>query len=135
VRALSLSLSRSLALSLSLSLALPRSLSLRGTVESLLDSASYGARWVLLSPAPAAAAGVVAGSRARHPDPNFQFGRWLFTVRARQFGPDGCGPVTATGNRDGKEILSSSMSGPMSERAPDLKVEAEGRAESTTVLV
>jgi hypothetical protein len=38
---------------------------LRGTADSLLDSASYrdGARWVLLSPAPAA--GVVAGSRAR----------------------------------------------------------------------
>ena len=33
--------------------------------DSLLDSTSYGARWVLLSPAPAA--GVVAGSRARRP--------------------------------------------------------------------
>jgi hypothetical protein len=40
---------------------------LRGTADSLLDSASYGARWVLLSPAPAA--GVVAGSRARRPRP------------------------------------------------------------------
>jgi hypothetical protein len=41
--------------------------------------------------------------------------------------------VTATGNRDIKEIRS--MFGPMSERAPDITVEAEGRAESTTVLV
>jgi hypothetical protein len=48
-------------------------------------------------------------------------------------GPDGCGPVTATGNRDSKEIRS--MSGPMSERAPDITVEADGRADSTTVLV
>jgi hypothetical protein len=31
-----------------------------------------------------------------------------------------------------KEIRS--MSGPMSERAPDIMVEADGRAESTTVL-
>jgi hypothetical protein len=65
-------------------------------------------------------------------DPNFQFGRWLVTVWARPVGPDGCGPVTATGNRDNKEIRS--MSGPMSERAPDITVEADGRAESTTVL-
>ena len=40
---------------------------LRGTADPLLDSASYGARWVLLSPA--LAAGVVAGSRARRPRP------------------------------------------------------------------
>jgi hypothetical protein len=40
--------------------------------------------------------------------------------------------VTATGNRDKKEIRT--MSGPMSERAPDITVEADGRAESTTVL-
>jgi hypothetical protein len=40
--------------------------------------------------------------------------------------------VTATGNRDNKEIRS--MSGPMSERAPDITVEADGHAESTTVL-
>jgi hypothetical protein len=68
------------------------------------------------------------------PDPNFQFGRWLVTIRARPVGPDGCGPVTATatGNRDNKEIRT--MSGPMSERAPDITVEADGRAESTTVL-
>jgi hypothetical protein len=52
---------------------------------------------------------------------------------ARPVGPDGCGPVTSTGNRDNKEILA--MSGPMSERAPDITVEADGRAESTTVLV
>jgi hypothetical protein len=37
------------------------------TADSLLDSASFGARWLLLSPAPAAAGrGVVAGSQARH---------------------------------------------------------------------
>jgi hypothetical protein len=66
--------------------------------------------------------------------PNFQFCRWLVTVRARPVGSDGCGPVTATGNSDNKEIRS--MSGPMSERsAPDITVEADGRAESTTVLV
>jgi hypothetical protein len=41
--------------------------------------------------------------------------------------------VTATGNRDNKEILS--MSGQMSERSPDIAAEADGRAESTTVLV
>jgi hypothetical protein len=34
---------------------------------------------------------------------------------------------------DNKEIRS--MSGPMSERAPDITVEADGRAELTTVLV
>jgi hypothetical protein len=50
-----------------------------------------------------------------------------FTVRVRPVGPDGCGPVTD------KEIRT--MSGPMSERAPDITVEADGRTESTTVLV
>jgi hypothetical protein len=56
------------------------------------------------------------------------------TVRTRPVGPraDGCGPATATGNRDNKEIRS--MSGTMSERAPDITVEADGHAESTTVL-
>jgi hypothetical protein len=50
------------------------------------------------------------------------------TVRARPFGPDGCGPVTANGNRDKKEIRS--MSGPVSERVPDITVtvEADGRS-------
>jgi hypothetical protein len=74
------------------------------------------------------------GLRPADPDPIFQFGLWLITVRASPVGPDGCGPVTATGNRDSKEILS--MCGPMSERAPDITVELEqdGRAESTTVL-
>jgi hypothetical protein len=54
---------------------------------------------------------------------------------ASTVGPDGCGTVAATGNRDNKEIRS--MSGPMSEQAPDITVEADGRAESesTTVLV
>ena len=38
---------------------------LRGTADTLLDAASYGARWVLLSPAPAA--GVSLRSRAPRP--------------------------------------------------------------------
>jgi hypothetical protein len=38
---------------------------LRGTADTLLDAASYGTRWVLLSPAPAA--GVVLRSRAPRP--------------------------------------------------------------------
>jgi hypothetical protein len=40
---------------------------LRGTADTLLDAASYGARWVLLSPAPAA--GVVRALRSRAPRP------------------------------------------------------------------
>jgi hypothetical protein len=40
---------------------------LRGTADSLLDSASYSARWVLLSPAPAT--GIAAEPRARRPRP------------------------------------------------------------------
>ena len=59
----------------------------------------------------------------------------VVTVRACPVGPDGCCPVTATGKSDNKEILS--MSGPMSERAPDITVEADGRgadSSSTTVL-
>jgi hypothetical protein len=60
-----------------------------------------------------------------------------FDVRERarhSSGPPGrARPVTATGNRDNKEIRS--MSGPMSERAPDITVEADGRADTTTVLV
>jgi hypothetical protein len=56
------------------------------------------------------------------------------TVRPRPVGPDGCGPVTATGNRENKETRIRPMSGPMSERAPDITVEADGRTESTTVL-
>ena len=31
---------------------------LRGTADTLLDAASYGTRWVLLSPAPVRASGV-----------------------------------------------------------------------------
>jgi hypothetical protein len=70
------------------------------------------------------------------PDPNYQFAsasgrsRWLGVptvvrrshsqVRARPVGPDRCGPVTATRNRDNKEILS--MSGSMSERVPYITV-------------
>ena len=44
---------------------------LRGTADSLLDTASYGARWVLLSPAPAAglARGPPRAVRARGPRP------------------------------------------------------------------
>jgi hypothetical protein len=64
---------------------------LRGTVtgtalaDSVLDSASYGARWarVLLSPGPAA--GVVAGSWAgRLEDPNFKFSS-SWSVAAREW--------------------------------------------------
>ena len=40
---------------------------LRGTVDTLLDAASYGTRWVLLSPAPAA--GVARVLRPRAPRP------------------------------------------------------------------
>ena len=38
---------------------------LRSTADSLLDAASYGTRWVLLSPAPAAGPGVVRALRSR----------------------------------------------------------------------
>jgi hypothetical protein len=38
---------------------------LRGTADTLLDAASYGARWVLLSPAPAAGVSVVRARRPR----------------------------------------------------------------------
>jgi hypothetical protein len=99
-------------------------LRLRGTADSLLDSASYGVRRLLLSPAPAA--GVVAGSRARRPRPGPTTSRTvtfvLVTVMfgpARPVGPDGCGL---------EEILS--MSGPMSERAPDITVEADAGTRS-----
>ena len=40
---------------------------LRGTADTLLDAASYGSRWVLLSPAPAA--GVARALRPRAPRP------------------------------------------------------------------
>ena len=40
---------------------------LRGTADTLLDAASYGTRWVLLSPAPAA--GVARALRPRAPRP------------------------------------------------------------------
>ena len=40
---------------------------LRGTADTLLDAASYGPRWVLLSPAPAA--GVARALRPRAPRP------------------------------------------------------------------
>ena len=49
-----------------------------GTADTLLDAASYGSRWVLLSPAPAA--GVARALRPRAPDPKFEFGRWLVTA-------------------------------------------------------
>ncbi len=41
--------------------------SLRGTADTLLDAASYGARWLLLSQA--SAAGVVRALRSRGPRP------------------------------------------------------------------
>jgi hypothetical protein len=50
----------------------------RGTVDSLLDSASYGARWVLLSPATAARACRTAPA----PTHDFGFGLCLVTARA-----------------------------------------------------
>ena len=40
---------------------------LRGTADTLLNAASYGSRWVLLSPAPAA--GVARALRPRAPRP------------------------------------------------------------------
>ena len=40
---------------------------LRGTADTLLDDASYGTRWVLLSPGPAA--GVARALRPRAPRP------------------------------------------------------------------
>ena len=51
---------------------------LRGTADTLLNAASYGSRWVLLSLA--RAAGVARALRLRAPDPKFEFGRWLVTV-------------------------------------------------------
>ena len=42
---------------------------LRGTAETLLDTASYGTFWVLLFPAPAPAAEVVRARRSRAPRP------------------------------------------------------------------
>ena len=47
---------------------------LRGTADTLLDAASHGSRWVLLSPAPMR---VWLGPP---PDPKFEFGRWLVTA-------------------------------------------------------
>jgi hypothetical protein len=53
---------------------------LRGTADSLLDSASYGARWVLLSPAPGPQLLVCGG--APTPTHNFGFGLCLVTAWA-----------------------------------------------------
>ena len=53
---------------------------LRGTVDTLLDAASYGARWLLLSPAPG------PGPL----DPEFEFGLWLATAPGP--GPSRVGP-------------------------------------------
>jgi hypothetical protein len=52
-------------------------------------------------------------------------------VGPEMVGPDGCSHMTTARHRDKKEILS--MSGQMSERATDITIEADGRAESTTV--
>ena len=54
---------------------------LHGTADRLLDTASYGSRLVLLSPAPAA--GVALAFLLFYPwppNPKFEFGRWF--VRA-----------------------------------------------------
>jgi hypothetical protein len=54
-------------------------------------------------------------------------------VRTRSNRPvQNASPPGAGIDLDNKEIRS--MSGPMSERAPDITVEADGRADSTTVL-
>ena len=62
-----------------------------GTAGMRLDAASYGVRWVLLSPAPgagvarptdSAAPGLRFAALARPPDPDFQFGQWLVTAWA-----------------------------------------------------
>ena len=42
---------------------------LRGTADSLLDAASYGSRWVLLSPGPATGVSPVPPRRGRGPRP------------------------------------------------------------------
>ena len=52
---------------------------LRGTADTLLDAASYGTRWVLLSPAPAAGVSRALRPRPGPPGPEFGFGRWLVT--------------------------------------------------------
>jgi hypothetical protein len=64
-------------------LSLSLSLSRCAAGHSPLDSASYGARRVLLSPAPAA--GVVAGSRARRPRPQPS----VWSVARHSSGPPG----------------------------------------------
>ena len=56
---------------------------LRGTADTLLDAASYGSRWVLLSPDPAAGVALALWPR----DPKFEFGRWLVTASAPGHGP------------------------------------------------
>ena len=53
--------------------------------DTLLDAASYGSRWVLLSPAPVA--GVTRALRPRVPRPQVWFGRWLVTAPAPEHGP------------------------------------------------
>ena len=53
---------------------------LRSTVDTLLDAASYGTRWVLLCPAPQQPP-VWPGSFCPGPlDPEFEFGLWLVTA-------------------------------------------------------
>ena len=56
---------------------------LRGTADTLLDATSYGSRWVLLSPDPAAGVALALWPR----DPKFEFGRWLVTASAPGHGP------------------------------------------------
>jgi hypothetical protein len=73
---------------------------LRGTANTLLDAASYGSRWVLLSPAPAEGVARVLGPRA--PGPDFGFGRWLVT--ACDTGPVVSRPGRATAKDNGRQI-------------------------------
>jgi hypothetical protein len=68
--------------------------------------------------------GQVRGTRAGPPA-----SQWPSQFGPARSPPPPCGPVTATRNRDNEEILS--MSGLMSERAPDITVEADGPARRT----
>ena len=72
----------------------------RGTADTLLDAASYGHRWVLLSPAPAAgvdrdaASSPIARRTRRRPGPPAltftEVGRWLVTAAGPGPGRAGC---------------------------------------------
>jgi hypothetical protein len=71
---------------------------LRGSTDSLLDAASYGLRWVLLSPA---AAGGWTAAPLAGPDPEFEVGRCLVTAGAgpTRVEPGAVAPVGALKSR------------------------------------